>query len=107
MAADLDSIYRAFLDHTYDFVPSGYAKMRKRGLTVEQLDAAICDDAPEVIEDYPEDQRGPSCLILGWADMARPLHVLIGYGDEPGSYIDVITVYEPDEKQWYNHRRRR
>jgi hypothetical protein len=29
----------------------------------------------EVIEDYPEDKYGPSCLILGFTVYGRPLHV--------------------------------
>ena len=29
----------------------------------------------EVIEDYPEDRYGPSCLIHGTTAAARPLHI--------------------------------
>jgi hypothetical protein len=29
----------------------------------------------EVIEDYPEDKYGPSCLILGRTGAGRPLHI--------------------------------
>ncbi|MBI5116171.1 DUF4258 domain-containing protein [Candidatus Poribacteria bacterium] len=31
----------------------------------------------KITEDYPEDKRGPSCLILGYAH-GRPLHIVCG-----------------------------
>jgi len=30
----------------------------------------------EIIEDYPEDARGHSCLILGFGEEGRPIHVV-------------------------------
>ncbi len=30
----------------------------------------------ELIENYPEDVRGPSCLILGTGKNGRPIHVV-------------------------------
>jgi hypothetical protein len=30
----------------------------------------------EVIEDYPEDMRGHSCLMLGFGGKNRPIHIL-------------------------------
>jgi len=28
-----------------------------------------------VIEDYPDDKYGPSCLLLGFTSVGRPLHI--------------------------------
>ena len=82
--------------------------MLKLGLKIEDLEEAICGDAPEIIEDYEEDIRGPACLVLGWADLARPLHIEVGYGLIPEAVIEVITSYEPDPSKWYyGYRRRR
>ena len=106
MAADLARIREAFCRRTYLFTTTGYPKMLKLGLTPDDLEEAICGNAPEIIEDYPNDGRGPACLVLGWADLARPLHVVIGYGD-PGVELEMITVYEPDSSQWYDLRTRR
>jgi hypothetical protein len=33
----------------------------------------------EVIEDYPEDKYGPSCLIFGKTREGRPLHIQCSY----------------------------
>ena len=51
----------------------------------------------EVIEDYPEDVRGHSCLILGFGDDLRPIHIVCSPKDE---YLALITAYLPDEDEW-------
>jgi len=59
----------------------------------------------EVIEDYPEDKYGPSCLILGTTREGRPLHIRCSYPSRP--IIKIITVYEPDPDLWIDFRIRR
>lgn len=103
----LDTIREAFCTGRYLFTTTGLPKMLKLGLTQQHLEDAICRDTPEIIEDYPEDERGPACLVLGWADLARPLHVVVGYGLLQDVEIETITVYEPDPRQWQNHRVRK
>ena len=51
----------------------------------------------DVVEDYPEDARGHSCLILGYGAGNRPLHVVCAPKDE---YLAVITAYAPTRDQW-------
>jgi len=51
----------------------------------------------DIIEDYPEDARGHSCLMLGYGIDRRPIHVVCSPKDE---YLAVITVYLPDEHRW-------
>jgi hypothetical protein len=46
----------------------------------------------EVIENYPEDKYGPSCLILGKTKEGRPLHIQCSYPSRP--LIKIITIYE-------------
>lgn len=58
----------------------------------------------EVIEDYPEDARGHSCLMLGSGSNARPVHVVCSPKDD---YLAVITAYIPDPAQWSEDFRRR
>jgi hypothetical protein len=61
--------------------------------------------AGEVIEDYPQDKYGPSCLVLGFTKAGRPLHVQCSYPSRP--LLKIITVYEPDPSLWIEYRRRR
>ena len=57
-------------------------------------------DKGEIIEDYPEDHRGHSCLLLGKGTSERPVHVLCAPKDE---YLAIITAYLPDEEEWTNN----
>jgi len=50
----------------------------------------------EVIEEYPQDQRGESCLLLH-VKLHRALHVVCSPKDE---YLAVITAYLPSPEQW-------
>ena len=59
----------------------------------------------EVIEDYPEDKYGSSCLIFGKTAAARPLHIQCSYLSRP--LIKVITLYEPDPERWVDFKIRR
>lgn len=59
----------------------------------------------EVIEDYPNDKYGPSCLVLGLTGAGRPLHVQCSDPQRPR--VKLITVYEPDPELWIDFRTRR
>jgi len=50
----------------------------------------------DAIEDYPEDIRGHSCLMMG-APEGRAVHVVCSPKKE---YLAVITAYIPDPTQW-------
>ena len=51
----------------------------------------------EVIEDYSTDPRGQSCLLLGFGEGHRPIHVVCAPKRE---YLAIITAYLPDPAQW-------
>lgn len=52
----------------------------------------------ELVEDYPDDVRGHSCLLMGYGDGARVLHVVCAPKAE---YLAVITVYLPSPDRWH------
>ena len=58
-----------------------------------------------IIEDYPDDKYAPSCLLLGFTGTRRPLHVQVSYVDT--DLLRIITIYEPNETEWYDYSRRR
>lgn len=51
----------------------------------------------DIIEDYPEDVRGHSCLLLGVGDQGRPIHVVCAPKKD---YLAIITAYLPDPDEW-------
>lgn len=70
-------------------------KLRQRRIKAEHIEQAI--ETGVIIEDYPEDRRGPSCLILGFAGK-RPLHIVCGRLE--AKEVLIITAYEPDTIEW-------
>lgn len=51
----------------------------------------------EIIEDYPEDKRGHSCLMFGISNNKRPVHAVCAPKDE---YLAIITAYIPSLDKW-------
>lgn len=74
-----------------------------RRISVREIREAIAVD--EVIEVYPEDKYGPSCLIFGKTDAGRPLHVQCSDPSRP--VVKIITMYEPDPALWADFKIRR
>ena len=74
-----------------------------RRIAVQEIREAIANG--EVIEDYPNDKYGPSCLVLGVTDAGRPIHVQCSHPSRP--VIKIITAYQPDPDEWddFKHRR--
>jgi hypothetical protein len=78
-------------------------QMLIRDISVAEIRAAFV--AGEVIEDYPQDKYGPSCLILGTTVEGRKLHVQCSHPVRP--LVKIITAYEPDPALWIDFRVRR
>lgn len=74
-----------------------------RGIGVQEVRDAMA--ACEIIEDYPDDKYGPSCLVLGFTTARRPLHVHCSHPSR--QILKVITLYEPDPSRWLQFRVRR
>lgn len=53
--------------------------------------------AGEIMEDYPEDVRGHSCLMLAFTEKGRPVHVVCTPKED---YLGIITSYVPTEEKW-------
>ncbi|MBM3127776.1 MAG: DUF4258 domain-containing protein [Chloroflexi bacterium] len=74
-----------------------------RQISVQELREAVANG--EIIEDYPEDKYGPSCLVLGFTRAGRPLHIQSSYPSRP--LVKIVTLYEPDPAEWIDFRKRR
>ena len=70
-------------------------QIASRGITLR--DVAECISNGIIIESYPEDPRGPSCLIKGTSCTNSALHVVVGVSTENIIYI---TAYYPDPAKW-------
>lgn len=70
-------------------------------ISIDDIRSAI--KSGEILEDYPQDARGPSCLVLG-SSKGRPIHIVCGYSAK--GWIRVITVYLPKVPKWIDKRTR-
>ncbi len=100
----LDDIQNKIARRLYEFSKHAVDQTIIRNISVSELEQALSNRS-EVLEDYPEDKYGPSCLILGFTSAGRPLHVQCSHPTRP--LIKIITVYEPDAELWIDLRIRR
>lgn len=57
-----------------------------------------------ILENYPEHQRGACCLLCGFTQNNRPLHVVCTTAQP---VLIIITVYEPKLPKWLTPTQRR
>ena len=74
-----------------------------RHISLSEIREAI--ESGEIIEDYPDDKYGPSCLIFGLTAEGRPLHFQCSYPSRP--LIKIVTLYEPNPNLWVEFKVRR
>ncbi len=84
-------------------------------LDLDEVWAGVLKRSAEVIEEYPTDPRGPSCLILCHLKR-RPVHCVVAYPSKRHaanlavpSVAVLITVYRPDARpqEWTHDYRTR
>ncbi len=85
------------------FLPHAVRQMSKPDRMITTKDIRHVIENGEVIEDYPEDVRGHSCLILGIA-ADRPVHVICSPKKE---YLAIITAYVPGKQDWEDNYKKR
>ena len=74
-----------------------------RHISVREVHEALLSNL-ELLEDYPDDFYGPSCLLMGFTVAGRPLHLVCSYPTRP--LVRIITIYEPDRAGWLDLRKR-
>lgn len=72
-------------------------EMANDDIGLGELLAAMSSAQMEVIEDYPEDERGHSHLVLSWVRGSVPCHVCCAVHDQQ---LVIITVYVPNPDKW-------
>ncbi|MCG0275664.1 MAG: DUF4258 domain-containing protein [Thermosediminibacteraceae bacterium] len=75
-------------------------RLIERNLKVVDVLTSILNG--EILEDYPEDPRGHSVLILGRKDETY-IHTVCGLKDD---YLIIITAYIPEPPKWVDERTR-
>ena len=79
------------------FLPHAVRQMNKPERMISEEEVREVATRGELIEDYPEDVRGHSCLLVGKTFQERLVHVVCSPKDE---YLAIITAYLPDPAEW-------
>jgi len=79
------------------FLPHALRQMNRPERMISTGEIRQVIEHGEIIEDYPEDARGHSCLMLGRGEFNRPIHIVCAHKED---YLAVITAYIPGENEW-------
>ncbi len=82
-------------DESLRITQHGQQELVQEAISLDQLLQAL--RACQILEDYPEHLRGACCLVLGYTEAERPLHVVC---TSSLPILVIITVYEPRPPKW-------
>ncbi len=102
MTEQLESILKSLRARLFRLSVHALEEMTADDLSVRDLLDAILGKDAEIVEDYADDPRGPSCLVAGKLQTGEYAHFIVGLGKVPV----VITAYRLDPKKWLDHRTR-
>ena len=98
----IELIRELFRRREYEYSIQALDQSILRRISTREIEEAVEDG--QIIEDYPADKYGPSCLIFGFTS-DRPLHVQCTYPQR--TPVKLITLYQPEPGHWIEFRRRR
>lgn len=99
----LEHIREQVRANKYEFSMHAEREREDEHILVRDLETSALSG--ELLEDYPDDPRGHSCLVLGFSQSGRAVHSV--WGLLPDGRVRVITVYVPSPPRWVDARTRR
>lgn len=74
----------------YYFSKHGDQERQSDNLTIAEVEEALLSG--RILEQYPDTGRGESCLVAGFSEGGKPVHIVCGEREE---WLVIITVYIP------------
>jgi len=98
----IENIQNQVKADNYRFTIHAFERCVERSISPKQVKSIILSG--EIIEDYPDDKYGPSCLIYGVTEEGKILHVQCSI--EP---VWIVTAYDPtlNPEEWDREYKRR
>jgi hypothetical protein len=91
----LRQIQSSIRDAGFSLTMHALQQITARDIPVHYLRDALLSSKAVIIEDYPEDPRGPSCLVYSEISN-QALHIQVSHPPE----IVIISAYQPDPRIW-------
>lgn len=97
---DLKVIRQKVKSKEYDLSEHAHKERQEERITTEEIEQILLKGS--IIEKYPNDPRGSSCLVGGLVKN-RPIHAVCGFR---GSRLLIVTVYIPKQPIWIDYKTR-
>lgn len=99
----IEQICRQLISGQFEFTRHAFKRTIERNIS--ELELREIGNNVKIIEEYQDDKYSPSCLLLGFTQNKRPLHLQVTIADY--ELLKIITIYEPDKAQWIDFEKRR
>lgn len=97
---DISFIREKIGKQEYDLSSHAHRERQEEQITIPEIEQTLLTG--DIIEKYPSDSRGGSCLVAAKVEN-KPLHVVCGKRD---SRLLIVTVYRPKPPTWRSYRKR-
>ncbi len=94
---DIKWIHDGIKKDEYYFSRHGDKERQNDNLTISEVEKALLNGM--IIEQYKDTGRGASCLVVGFTDIGKPIHIVCGVMEEE---LAIITVYIPSPPNFKN-----
>ena len=94
---DLDWIIASIRSGAYFFSQHADNERMNDDLLITEVEESIQNG--KILECYPYDERGSSCLVVGFTDKGKPIHSVCG---KNSNILVLITVYIPTPPKFKN-----
>ena len=81
----------------YYFSRHGDQERQNDNLTISEVEEALLNGM--ILEQYDDTGRGESCLVVGFTNFGKPIHIACGEMEEE---LAIITVYIPSPPKFKN-----
>ena len=99
---ELDWIVSQIEKDDYIFSQHADKERMNDNLMIYEVEESIISGT--ILESYPNDKRGSSCLVVGFTKQGKPIHSVCG---KSGDRLVLITVYIPTPPKFINVYERR
>lgn len=103
---DIAGVQQRIREGEYEFSIHAQRERLEEDLDAAEIEEAIAHGM--ILEEYPNDPRGESCLVLGYTT-ARLIHAALAWATPRGQgekVLRIITVYIPRLPKWSDPRTR-
>ena len=100
----LERVKRAVRTGAYRLTSHAEIEREAEAIFMAETEDAFGAETLELLEEYPNDPRGFSGLYLGFTASGSLIHAVVGLSN-PDTIV-FVTLYRPDDAQWYHWRRR-